>query len=316
MPARPSLFVTSTAWLVAAAVGIALAAPAGCSARSEAAPAATLAALDTAARAPAPAALADTTDEDERPSPLPVRDDLPDGFVRLSEAVPAIAQEIRYTTAYNFVGAPIDGYEAPECILTDEAATALRQVAADLARDGLGLKVYDCYRPQTAVDHFARWARTEDEAMKQAFYPEEPKDRLFRRGYIAHRSGHSRGSTVDLTLVRLPAEASVLAPSAYPDPADGPLPRCDRPLSGPTGPDLQGGGRLPEGDLDMGTAYDCLSPVAATASGAVSAEARANRQRLKAAMERRGFRNYSKEWWHFTLRGEPHRGTYFDFPVN
>ncbi len=234
----------------------------------------------------------------------------------MSEAAPEIAQEIRYATSYNFVGAPIDGYEAPECILTDEAARALRQVAADLARDGLGLKVYDCYRPQTAVDHFVRWARTDDETMKQAFYPEEPKSRLFRRGYIARRSGHSRGSTVDLTLVRQPVDASVLPASAYPD-ADGgaPLPRCDRPLSTPTGPDLPGGGRLPERDLDMGTAYDCLSPVAATASDAVSAQAQANRQRLKAAMERRGFRNYSKEWWHFTLRDEPHRGTYFDFPV-
>ena len=301
---RSSPLVTSTVWLMAAAVGIALAAPAGCGSRSEAAPAAPAPPVDTV--------LVRT----EAPEPPPERPAIPDGFVRLSEAAPEIAQEIRYTTAYNFVGAPIDGYEAPECILTEEAAEALRRVAVDLARQDLGLKVYDCYRPQTAVDHFVRWARTDDETMKQAFYPEEPKSLLFRRGYIARRSGHSRGSTVDLTLVRLPAEDAVLPTSAYPDPAEDRLPRCDRPLTGPTGPDLQGGGRLYERDLDMGTAYDCLSPVAATASGAVSAEAQANRQRLKAAMERRGFRNYSKEWRHFTLRGEPHRDTYFDFPVN
>ena len=259
------------------------------------------------AHAPRPAAVpvslppdttaADTTDE---------RADLPDGFVRLSEAAPEVAQEVRYTTAYNFVGEPIDGYAAPECVLAERAAEALRRVAADLARDGLGLKVYDCYRPQTAVDHFRRWVWTEDEAMKAAFYPEVPKNELFRRGYIAGRSGHSRGATVDLTLVRLPAAAAVR--TAFPDPA-GPLPRCDRPLADGAG------GRLPEGDLDMGTAYDCLSPLAATASPDVGPDARRNRLRLRDAMSRRGFRNYSKEWWHYTLRDEPHPSTYFDFPV-
>lgn len=303
MPRRSPL-LTSIAWLVAAAVGVALAAPQGCSTRSEAAPS-----------APAPdaptvrTALAETTGQ-----VMAERSAIPDGFVRLSEAAPEIAQEIRYTTAFNFVGEPIDGYLAPECILTEEAARALRRVAADLARDGLGLKVYDCYRPQTAVDHFVRWARTGDETMKWAFYPEEPKSLLFRRGYIARRSGHSRGSTVDLTLVRQPVAASVVPTSAYPDTGDF-LPRCDRPLTGPTGPDIQGGGRFSERDLDMGTAYDCLSPLSATASDAVSAEAQANRRRLRDAMSRRGFRNYPKEWWHFTLRGEPHSETYFDFPV-
>jgi len=235
---------------------------------------------------------------------LPTRRPLPDGFVRLSESAPEIAQEIRYTTAFNFVGEPIDGYDAPECILTTQAASALKQVAADLAARDLGLKVYDCYRPQTAVNHFVRWARTDDQAMKQAFYPDVAKNRLFADGYIASRSGHSRGSTVDLTLVRQPVSASILSERAYPLPEYG-LPRCDRPL-----PD-----RFAERDLDMGTAYDCLSPTAATASRAVNAEARRNRQTLKTAMDRRGFRNYSKEWWHFTLRGEPYTNTYHDFPV-
>ena len=238
---------------------------------------------------------------------------LPEGFSRLSEVAPEIAQEMRYTTAYNFVGARIDGYVGPECILATPAAEALRRVAADLAADGLGLKVYDCYRPQRAVDHFGRWARGSDASMKAAFYPDEPRGQLFRRGYIASRSGHSRGATVDLTLVPLPAAASVL--TAFPDPADGPLPRCDAPLSTPTGPDLPGGGRLAEGDLDMGTAYDCLDPASATASRAVSRQAQRNRQTLKAAMQRRGFRNYSKEWWHFTFRPEPFPRTYHDFDV-
>ena len=232
--------------------------------------------------------------------------DLPDGFVRLADVAPAVAQEMRYATPYNFVGAPIDGYVAPTCILAREAAEALARVATDLAADGLGLKVYDCYRPQTAVNHFARWARGSDDAMKRAFYPDEPRGELFRRGYIAYRSGHSRGATVDLTLVRQPATARVV--TQYPDPAAGPLPRCDQPLGGPDG-------RFPEGDLDMGTGWDCLSPRSATASTAVSAEARRNRQTLVRAMSRRGFRNYSKEWWHFTFRPEPFPSTHFDFPV-
>ena len=236
-------------------------------------------------------------------APVPSRAPLPDGFVRLSETAPEIAQEIRYTTAFNFVGEPIDGYEAPECILTTQAARALKQVAADLAARGLGLKVYDCYRPQTAVNHFVRWARSDDQAMKPAFYPDVAKNRLFADGYIATRSGHSRGSTVDLTLVRQPVAESIVPERFYPTARN--LPRCDRPL-----PD-----RFAERDLDMGTAYDCLSPTAATASRAVNAEARRNRQTLKDAMSRRGFRNYSKEWWHFTLRGEPFTTTYHDFPV-
>ena len=279
-------------WLGLAAV--ALAAQAGCRSQPEAPPVA------VQEPAGAPATIAQTALELDTLEPGP---ELPDGFVRLRDVAPSVAQEVRYATAYNFVGEPIDGYRAPECVLTEPAARALADVARGLQADGLGLKVYDCYRPQTAVNHFARWTGVADESMKAAFYPDESKGRLFSRGYIATRSGHSRGSTVDLTLVRLPAQDAVR--TRFPDPADGPLPRCDAPA----------GTRLDEGDLDMGTAYDCLSPVAATASRAVPAEARRNRERLRAAMSDGGFRNYSKEWWHFTLRGEPHRGTYFDFPV-
>ncbi|MCH7638480.1 MAG: M15 family metallopeptidase [Bacteroidetes bacterium] len=233
---------------------------------------------------------------------VPVRaDTLPELFSYLQDLAPGIIQEMRYTTAFNFVGEPIDGYEAAECILTTRAARALADVQAELEADGYSLKVYDCYRPQRAVNHFVRWANGSSETMKRAFYPEEPRRLLFSRGYIARRSGHSRGSTVDLTLVRLPYEE----PDPYPDPADGPLPRCDRPL----------GERYAEGDLDMGTAYDCLSPVSATENRSIGREARANRLRLRAVMGHHGFRNYSKEWWHYTLRNEPYERTYHDFPV-
>lgn len=232
----------------------------------------------------------------------PVRGDtLPELFSYLQDVAPGIIQEMRYATAFNFVGEPIDGYEAAECILTTRSARALADAQTELEADGYSLKVYDCYRPQRAVNHFVRWANGSSETMKWAFYPEEPKRSLFSRGYIARRSGHSRGSTVDLTLVRLPYEE----PGAYPNPSDGLLPRCDRPL----------GERYAEGDLDMGTAYDCLSPVSATENRSVGREARANRLRLRAVMSRHGFRNYSKEWWHFTLRNEPFRRTYHDFPV-
>ena len=235
-----------------------------------------------------------------RPEPPPA---LPAGFVRLAEVAPQVAQEMRYAGAYNFVGERIDGYEAPTCILARPAAEALARVDADLAARGLGLKVYDCYRPQTAVNHFARWARSGDEAMKRGFFPDEPTRLLFRRGYIASRSGHSRGATVDLTLVRRPAEASVR--TRYPEPPD--LPRCDRDRDGAEA-------RFDDGDLDMGTAFDCLSRRAARGA-AVPPAARRNRETLRRAMERRGFRNYAKEWWHFTLRDEPFPGTYFDFAV-
>lgn len=290
--------------LLALTLGMALVAPPGCHERidpeadraAEGAPVAAEAGPATGDLAPAEPAPPDSAEESPRP-------DLPEGFVRLRDVAPRVGQEIRYATAFNFVGEPIDGYEAPECVLAEEAAEALGRVADDLARDGLGLKVYDCYRPQTAVDHFVRWIYTDDQAMKEVFYPEEAKNTLFRRGYIARRSGHSRGATVDLTLVRAPASASVVPASGLP--VGGAAGRCD----------AARGERLDERDLDMGTAYDCFTPLAATDSRGVSAEARRNRDRLRQAMSRRGFRNYEKEWWHFTLRNEPHPGTYYDFPV-
>ena len=199
----------------------------------------------------------------------------PDTFVDAATVVQNLAVEMRYASAHNFVGRPIDGYEAPLCLLTRQAASALAAVARDLATQGFRLKVYDCYRPARAVAHFGRWARDlRDTSAKAEFYPDVDKRTLFRDGYIAAHSGHSRGSTVDLTLVKL----------------DG-------------------------GAVDMGTPFDLFSPRSAPSDGSVGAEARANRARLAQAMRRGGFYAYGKEWWHFTLRGEPFPSTYFDFPV-
>lgn len=237
-------------------------------------------------------------------APRRVSPPLPPGFVHLADVTLEIAQEMRYFGTYNFVGERIRGYNAPTCILTTQAAEALSQVDQDLARQGYGLKVYDCYRPQMAVNHFVEWARSGQTTMKQGFYPTEPTETLFRRGYIATRSGHTRGSTVDLTMVRRPAIAHVRTTDDYPDLAVDSLQRCDRDR-----PE-----RFDDGDVDMGTAFDCLSPRAATDVRGIPAEARHNRDVLRAAMRRRGFVNYSKEWWHYTLAPEPSR-EYHTFPV-
>ena len=199
----------------------------------------------------------------------------PAAFVDVATVVPALIVDMRYAGAHNFVGRPIPGYDAARCRLTPPAGAALAEVARDLAPRGLVLKVFDCYRPARAVASFMRWARDlNDTAGKAEFYPQIDKRTLFRDGYIAARSGHSRGSTVDITL----AEA---------------------------------GGR----ELDMGTPFDFFSPRSSPADPSVAGSARANRALLAAAMRRRGFRPYAKEWWHFTLAREPFPATYFDLPV-
>ena len=191
-------------------------------------------------------------------------------------AVPGLLVEMRYHGSNNFVGVPIDGYEKPLCLLTQPAAAALAQVARDLESRGLVLKVFDCYRPARAVAHFVRWARDlADVVRKSEFYPDIDKRSLFRDGYIATRSGHSRGSTVDITLAHH---------------TDGK-------------------------ELDMGTPYDFFSPRSWPSDKQVSAEAQVNRASLAQAMRRRGFVAYNKEWWHFTLRREPFPTIHFDFPV-
>jgi len=200
----------------------------------------------------------------------------PAAFVDAAQVVPGLVVEMRYAGDKNFVGARVNGYERPVCLLTRQAAHALAEVQRDLALSGLGLKVFDCYRPAQAVAHFMRWARdTADVRRKAEFYPDVDKRMLFHLGYISAQSGHSRGSTVDLTLIQR---------------ADG-------------------------AELDMGTPFDLFSPHSAPRDASIGAEARRNRALLAAAMSRGGFRPYAKEWWHFTLRGEPFPGTYFDFPV-
>ena len=201
---------------------------------------------------------------------------LPPGFVDASAVVDGLVVDMRYFGSDNFVGERIDGYERPRCVLSAPAANALAAVQRGLAARGLGLKVFDCYRPQRAVANFVRWAqRIADVKRKREFYPHVDKRDLFKEGYISQRSGHSRGSTVDLTLVR----------------------RSD--------------GR----ELDMGSPFDFFSPKSWPSDASVSGEAHANRALLAAAMTDSGFRPYKKEWWHFTLAGEPFPDTYFDFPI-
>lgn len=208
--------------------------------------------------------------------------DAPD-LVDVTALEPSIRVDMRYAGADNFVGEPVDGYEAARCLLTRPAAEALARVQRSLADERLGLLVYDCYRPQRAVDHFVRWAQdTGDLRTKATHYPNVDKARLFEQGYIAERSGHSRASTVDLTLVRF---SSGTGPTAAAEP------------------------------LDMGTPYDFFDPRSNTESPDVTESQLANRLRLRDAMEAGGFRNYAAEWWHYTLRDEPWPDGYFDVVV-
>ena len=204
---------------------------------------------------------------------------LPAGFVDVADVVPGLVIDLKYLTADNFVGTPVEGYRRSRCLLTEPAAQALQRVQAELGGFGLGLKVFDAYRPQQAVDHFVRWAEaTEDQGTKPQFYPGVEKSHLFRDGYIATRSGHSRGSTVDLTLVA-----------------------------------IQPG--QPAEELDMGTPFDFFGEQSWTAFADLSPQQRANRLLLREIMQKHGFRPYGKEWWHFTLKDEPFPETYFNFPV-
>ena len=223
----------------------------------------------------------------------------PSSFVALDEVDPTILQDIRYATAYNFVGRRIDGYREPECIVTRRAARALERAQAAL--EGYTLKVYDCYRPQRAVDDFVAWGkRLRDQRMKAEFYPRVDKRRVFKEGYIAEKSGHSRGSTVDLTLVRRPPAKQ----ERYQ--------RGDR-LRDCAGPR---GRRFGDNSIDMGTGYDCFDPLSHPYNARVRGKQRANRLKLRRAMLAQGYKGLATEWWHFTLREEPYPETFFDFPVS
>ena len=218
---------------------------------------------------------------------LPSTDDYSQ-FVNLAEAIPDAILEIRYYSTYNFVGTRVDGYEEPIALLTRQAADSLRAVSDDLLKQGYRLKIYDAYRPQCAVDHFVRWAAdVNDTLMKPYFYPKVPRDKLFELGYIAKRSGHTRGSTVDLTLFDMATEK----------------------------------------ELDMGGTFDWFgleshpdfggNPRTGKYKGnaKITAEQFHNRMILREAMLRHGFKAIDEEWWHFTLKNEPFPNTYFTFPV-
>ncbi len=210
-------------------------------------------------------------------------DDLPPGFVRLSEVAPAIATDIRYARPFNFTGAVVPGYEADECILRDQVAQALQRVEARLSADGYGLILWDCYRPIRAVQHFADWAETGiGPDMGSYFFPDLRRADLTPQGYVARRSSHSTGTAVDLGLIRL-ADRQMR-------PTESLGVRCDAPFAA----------RPPETGVDMGTAFDCFSPLSGDGAG-ISAEAKANRRRLAKAMAAEGFQGYSAEWWHFRL---------------
>jgi zinc D-Ala-D-Ala dipeptidase len=226
---------------------------------------------------------------------------LPDGFVYLRDQDPTIVQDIRYAGSHNFVGRPIRGYLAAECILSKPAATALEAVQAKLAAKKLSLIVWDCYRPKRAVDDFLQWSKDPtDTEMKAEFYPRTDKEKLFALGYLAKRSAHSRGSTVDLGVV--PAGVS----SAPPPNASQPLKPCTSPK----------GERFEDGTIDFGTGYDCLDVLANTSNARAGGTALRNRQMLKSYMQRAGFRPYAKEWWHFELANEPFHGDGFDFEIS
>lgn len=209
-------------------------------------------------------------------------------FVMLTDAVPDAILEIRYFGTYNFVGKRIDGYEQPTALLTRQAADSLRAVSDDVMRLGYRLKIYDAYRPQKAVDHFVRWATAvEDTLMKRYFYPNLDKSVLFEQDYIAEKSGHTRGSTVDLTLFDMATEK----------------------------------------ELDMGGTFDWFGHESHPDFGgnpetgvympndSITAEQFAHRMILRNAMLRHGFKALDSEWWHFTLKNEPFPDTYFTFPV-
>jgi D-alanyl-D-alanine dipeptidase len=226
---------------------------------------------------------------------------LPKGFVYLRDVDPTIVQDIRYAGSHNFVGRPIRGYGAAECILSKPAADALATVQKLLAEKKLSLIVWDCYRPKRAVDDFAQWSKDPARSeMKAEFYPRTDKDKLFAQGYIARRSGHSRGSTVDVGIV--PVDFSSAPP---PNPTQ-PLKPCTSPR----------GERFEDGTIDFGTGYDCLDVLATTSNAAVGAIGRRNRQTLKSYMQGAGFRPYAREWWHFQLINEPFDGGGFDFEVS
>jgi len=202
--------------------------------------------------------------------------DVPDNFIYLTEVIPKLRFDLRYYSDDNFIGQPIPGYHSNVMIVTLQAAMALKKVQQDLAYSNFSLKIFDGYRPQTAVDYFVRWANDpDDQRMKATYYPNMDKSEIVPKGYIVEKSSHSRGSTVDLTIMS------------------------------------NDDGR----ELDMGTAFDVFDQKSWSSDTTVTVQQRANRQLLRSEMSKHGFIGLEEEWWHFTLRDEPYPDTYFDFPV-
>ena len=200
------------------------------------------------------------------------------GFVLLSDIIPDVLLDIRYYSTFNFIGERVDGYEEPVALITREAALALKEVSDEAVSGGYRLKIFDAYRPQCAVDHFVRWANDSQQlSMKPYFYPEIDKARLFQDGFIYKKSGHSRGSTVDLTLVDMATQK----------------------------------------DLNVGGTFDYFGTLSwSENTDGISKEQAGNRKLLGDLMVSHGFRPLAEEWWHFTLDREPYPDTYFTFPVN
>jgi D-alanyl-D-alanine dipeptidase len=216
-------------------------------------------------------------------------------FVTLRSIAPTILYSIKYFSSHNFLGRVVKGYKKAECYLEKNAAKALAKVQKDARKAGYSLIIYDCYRPQRAVDDFVAWVKDlNDKKMKKEFYPDINKDKLFELGYIAKKSGHSRGSTVDLSIIRL---------------GNGIKPYQDQLL------DCRSADKFNDGSLDMGTTFDCFDELSHTMNPKVSSKALTNRLKLKSLMEKHGFENYSKEWWHYTFKNEKFKKTYFDFEV-
>lgn len=199
-----------------------------------------------------------------------------EGFVEIHQVIPNIVYDIRYYSSDNFVGARVDGYLKPTAYISNEAALALKKVQEVLNKEGLGLKVFDAYRPQKAVDHFVRWGQVvTDTLTKQTYYPEINKASVFQLGYVAKKSGHTRGSTIDLTIINIKTKEA----------------------------------------LDMGSPWDFFGAISHHGSSLVNGTQTANRNKLRNLMLQHGFKLYANEWWHYTLKNEPYPDTYFDFDV-
>ena len=223
-------------------------------------------------------------------------------FVYLEEVDPTIAVSLRYSTTENFLATPVDGYKKPKLMLTKAAAQALKQVQADVKKDGFSLVIYDAYRPQQAVDHFIRWAdNAKDQVKKAQYYPRVDKEKVFELGYVGKKSSHSRGSTLDLTLIKVGKALHAIQEQKR---------------------TLRDGYTitfLDDGTVDMGSSFDLFDPASHFENNLIEKRFHERRTYLKTIMEKHGFKPYENEWWHFTLKNEPYpadqESSYFNFAI-